>query len=184
MKLIMSVVSLAALVLAASLQAQTPAPKPDPELQKLQILVGRWSYEGTDNGALSGHPGKFTGEYAGRMILGGFFFQDESVEKGAGAEMRSLNIYRYDPVNKNFPFDQYLSDGTTSSGILTIQGNSMIWESPVVAGGEKYLVRDTFLYEPRSMSFQGKAEVSSDGKTWRLWYEAKYTKVKTAPPKK
>jgi hypothetical protein len=184
MKHTVSVISLAALALAVSLQAQTTAPKPDPELQKLQILAGQWSYEGTDKGALSGHPGKFTGEYTGRMILGGFFFQDESVEKAGAAEMKSLDIYRYDPVNKNFPFNQYLSDGNASSGTLTVRGNTLIWESPVVAGGEKYLVRDTFLYDPRSMSFQGKAEVSADGKTWRLWYEAKYTKVKPAPPKK
>jgi hypothetical protein len=184
MKRIIYGVSLVTLVLAVSPRAHTQAPKADPELQKLQILEGRWTYEGIDNGALSGRAGKFAGEYTGRMILGGFFFQDESVEKGGVAEIRGLDIYRYDPVNKNFPFNQYLSDGTTSSGTLTIQGNTLTWESPVVVAGGKYLVRDTFLYEPGSLSFQGKAEVSADGKTWRLWYEAKYTKVKPVPPKK
>jgi hypothetical protein len=165
-------------------RAQAPAPKPAPELQKLQVLVGHWTYEGEDKGGLSGRPGKFTGDYTGRMILGGFFFQDESVEKGPGGEMRSLDIYRYDPENKDFPFNQYLTDGSASSGTLTVSGNTFKWESPVVVKGQKYLVRDTFLYDPVSQSFAGKAEISADGKTWRLWYEAKYTKVNPVPKKK
>jgi hypothetical protein len=168
------------LAAAVPLRAQAPDPKPAPEIQKLQILAGHWKYEGVDKGELSGRSGKFSGEYTGRMIVGGAFFQDESVEKGPAGEVRSLDIYRYDPVNKNFPFTQYLSNGTSSSGTLTVNGNTLIWESPIDVEGKAYTVRDTFLYDPAALRFAGKAEISADGETWRLWFEATYTKVKVS----
>jgi hypothetical protein len=87
-------------------------------------------------------------------------------------------------VNKNFPFTQYLSNGNSSSGTLTVNGNILIWESPIDVEGKAYTVRDTFLYDPATLSFAGKAEISADGETWRLWFEAKYTKVKVSSKNK
>lgn len=67
---------------AVVVAAQTSAPKPDPALHKLQVLVGHWTYQGEYKAGLLGFVGKITGVYDCQPILGGFFLQAEETEKG------------------------------------------------------------------------------------------------------
>jgi hypothetical protein len=67
---------------ATAMQAQSQAPKPDPEMKKLHVFVGHWTYEGEATPGPLGPGGKFAGEYDGQMILGGFFYQGRWTEKG------------------------------------------------------------------------------------------------------
>jgi len=168
---------------APVMQAQTPAPKPDPELKKLHVWVGHWTYEGEYKAGPLGPGGKFTGEYTGQMILGGFFYQDQEIEKGSMGETRNLGMYAYDPVNKNFAFNSYQNDGSTYSGTLTISGNTWTWAGKLVVAGKQYLFKDAFTLAPDLMSGTGKAEISVDGNTWTPFFEAKITKAKPAPKK-
>jgi hypothetical protein len=50
------------LVFAVSLWAQTTVPKPDPELKKLGVIVGHWTYEGEYKAGPLGPGGKAKGE--------------------------------------------------------------------------------------------------------------------------
>ena len=47
---------------ATAMQAQAPPPNPDPEVKKLHVYVGHWSYEGEAMPGPLGPGGKFTGE--------------------------------------------------------------------------------------------------------------------------
>src|SRR5207245_5730454 len=73
--------SLIVICLVAPLRAQTSAPKPDPELKKLHVLIGHWTYEGEYKPGPLGGGSKVKGVWDARMILGGFFLHEEVNEK-------------------------------------------------------------------------------------------------------
>ena len=168
---------------ATAIQAQAPAPKPDPEMKKLRSNLGHWTYEGEAKPGPLGPGGKFTGEFDGRMILGGFFFQGWGAEKGPAGEGRYLEIDGYDPVNKTFTGDGYADDGTRFSGVLTIAGNTWTYAGRSVSGGKPHQYKGTFVFAPDFASGTFKEEISVDGKTWIPYGESRWTKAKPAPKK-
>jgi hypothetical protein len=168
---------------ATAMQAQAPAPKPDPALKKLHVLVGHWTEEGEYKPGPLGPGGKTTGVYTAQMILGGFFMQAEETEKGAMGETRSLEVYAYDPVNKNLTCNVYMSDGSTFSGVVTVSGNTLTWAGKSTVAGKQYLFRQPMIFAPDLMTATAKGEISVDGKTWTPFFEVEYTKAKPAPKK-
>jgi len=165
---------------ATAMQAQTPAPKPDPALNKLHVLVGHWTYEEEWKAGPLGPGGSMTGVYDAHMILGGFFLQAEQTEKGAMGEIRNLEVDAYDPVNKNFTSDMYLSDGTKSSFAITVSGNTITWAGTLTFAGIQYQFKGPMVFAPDFMSATAKAEISVDGKTWTPAWEGRWTKAKPA----
>lgn len=167
---------------STALQAQAPtlAPKPDPPLKQLRPLVGHWTYEEEWKAGPLGPGGKMTGVYDAHMILGGFFLHAEQTEKGAMGEMRNVEIDAYDPVNKNFTSDMYLSDGTKSSFTITVSGNTITWAGTLTLAGKKYQFKEPMVFAPDFMSATAKAELSTDGKTWTPAWEGKWRKAKPA----
>jgi hypothetical protein len=168
---------------AMQAQAQAPKPKPDPEVKKLHADLGHWTYEGEAKPGPLGPAGKFTGEFNGQMILGGFFFQGRWTEKGPTGEERGLELDGYDPVNKNFSSEMYLDDGSRFSGALTVAGNAWTYEGKLVMAGKQYQFKGTFVLAPDLASGTYKTETSLDGKTWTTSGESKWTKVQPAPKK-
>jgi hypothetical protein len=168
---------------ATVVQAQAPAPKPAPEVKKLHALVGHWTYEGESKPRPLGPGGKFTGDWTAQMILGGFFLQARSTEKGPAGEGRGLEIDGYDAVNKNLSSHYYADDGSTFSGVITVSGNTYTWAGKLVIAGKQYQYKGTFIIGADLTSMTGKEEISVDGKTWTPWRETKYTKVQPAPKK-
>jgi len=164
---------------ATAMRAQTHAP----ELKKLAVVVGHWTYELEYKPGPLGPGGKFTGDATDQMTLGGFFLQERRAEKGAMGETGALEITGYDPVNKNFTVSGYEGDGNTYSGVLTVNGNTWTYTGKFVVAGKQYLFKDTFILAPDLMSAIAKAEISADGNTWTPWFEGKYTKAKPAPKK-
>jgi hypothetical protein len=179
-----SVLLLALVVCSATaMQAQTQAPKPNPELKKLLPLVGHWTYEGEFKPGPFGPGGKVTGDWTTQVILGGFFLQARFTEKGPAGEARGLRIYGYDPVNKNFPSQGYGDNGSTFSGVLTVTQNTYTFTGKLVVAGKPYQGKGTFVLAADLASGTQKAEISSDGKTWTPWFEEKFTKVQPAAKK-
>ena len=168
---------------AMALEAQTPTPKPDPALKKMLPFLGHWTYEGESQPGPLGPGGKVTGEQNVRMILGGYFVETRTTEKNPRGETRSLEIDRYDPGDKNFPFSVYDSEGGTFSGVFTVSENTSPWSGKYVVAGKQYLIRGTDTLAADSMSFTRKSEMSADGKTWAPLSESKFTKVRPAAQK-
>jgi hypothetical protein len=165
------------------MQAQAPAPKPDPELKKLSVAVGHWTYQGEAKPGPLGPGGKLTGEYTSEMILGGFFLQEQFTTKGPAGERRTLALIGYDPVNKNFSGESYSDLGGRNSAVLTITGNTWNFAGKVVAAGKQYQFKGTYVLAPDLVSGTYKTEISADGKTWTPVSESKWTKAKPAPKK-
>jgi hypothetical protein len=167
----------------ARTSVQAPAPQPDPEVKKLQALVGHWTFKGEYKAGPLGPDGKVAGEYTGRMILGGFFFEGRLTEKAPMGELRGLEVEAYDPAKKSFVSNWYLSGGSTISGMLTASGNTFSWEGKLMAAGKEYQYKQTIMVTPDLRGFTVKAEISADGQTWTPWFEEKGTKAKSASKK-
>jgi len=168
---------------ATAMQAQAPAPKPGPELKKLHALAGDWTWEGEYKPGPLGPGGKFTGEFNCRVILGGFFLQCRTTQKGPAGETQGLRIYGYDPVNRNFPSQGYSANGSTFSGVLTVTENTYLFTGKLVVAGKPYQGKATFVLAPDLASATQKGEISVDGRTWTPWFEEKFTKVPSAAKK-
>jgi hypothetical protein len=85
--------------------SETPAlPQPDPELKRLDRLVGRWSMEGHLVGS---DEMNITGETTFRWLPGGFFLEQHVKLNFIGMEIDSLELIGYDPETKTFPSTVY-----------------------------------------------------------------------------
>lgn len=184
MKRIAFVVGIVVLVFAVSLWAQTTAPKPDPELKKLDIMVGHWTYEGEYKAGPGGPNGKAKGEDRIQWILGGFLLQDQEIETGALGDARMAVLFAYDPAKKNIVISGLMNDGGPVSGIVEVSGNTITLDGKVVLGGKESLLRNTYVVAADRMSMTQKVEMSADGKTWTPFFDALFTKVKPAPKAK
>jgi len=179
--IVLFLLPMAGIVSAMVAQGPPEAPKPDPEFRKLQILVGRWTYDGEYKPGPLGPGGKITGEYSAEFILNGFALEAHTTEKGAMGATRYVEIDTYDTANKKIAFNVYADNGGGNSGTITVNGNTVTWEGKFVAGGQAYVFRVPIVFMPDRMSATTKAEISSDGKTWAPFFEFKYTKSKAAP---
>jgi len=163
--------------LTRAMHGQTPAPKPDPEFQKLQALVGRWMFNGEYKPGAWGPGSKITGEYTGRFILKGFAFEGRTVERSAEGETRFLEIDAYDPVKKKITFSVRSDVGTGYSGAITIAGRTITWAGTVAAAGREYGVKEALEISGDHVSATAKAQISTDGKMWMPYFEGKFRKV-------
>ncbi len=182
MKRISPAVSMAVLLFAVPLWAQTTAQKPDPEIKKFDVFLGHWTYETEYKASPLGPAIKVTGELSGRKILGGFFIEMQAVERGATGETRAIEIVGYDPANKAFFSTEYHDDGNMSSETYVFNGNTVIDTGKFTVAGKAYMFKATMILAADSMSFVGMGEISTDGNSWVPWFEIKYTKVPTPAP--
>jgi hypothetical protein len=173
-----SILQLLLLVICCA-SAQAQMAKPGPELKPLHLIAGHWTYTGDYKPGPLGPGGKVTGEQNNQIILGGFFLQLEFTEKGPQAS-QGLEIDGYDPVSKNFTYSGYEGDGSTYSGVETINGNTWTWEGKLRVAGKEFGFKGTNVFAADSMSYVSKGELSADGKTWMPWFEQKYTKEAAA----
>ena len=163
---------------ATAMRAQAPAPKPDPALKKLGVWVGHWAFDGEQKPGPLGPGSKVTGEGNCHTILGGFFLQCQVSGKVAESEMRVLEIYGYDAVNKDFPAEWYFGDGSRASWMLTIAGNTSTWAGKWTMAGKQYQVKQNVVLAPDLASQTLRSEVSADGETWAPFFEMNWTKTK------
>jgi len=164
-------------------QAQTPAPKPDPDLQKLHVFVGRWTGDVETKAGPWGPGGKAAVLETGQMILEGHFLQVQDTWKGS--PQQSLWIIGYDPANSHYSTTAYSSGGDTLSGTITCDSNVWSYTSTkkISLGATLYSMKFTITLAADGMSRVDKIEVSADEKTWLPFTDEKWTKVKPAPKK-
>jgi hypothetical protein len=171
-------------VTAAQAQTAAPAPKPDPAVKKLAALLsGRWTYDGEYKAGPLGPGGKITGVYTGQTVLKGFCLEARETETGSTGVIQYLEIDAYDPANKNIASSMYGDDGTRFFGTVTVKGNTITWEGKWLAAGAQFMMREPFVLAADSKSGTAKGEISTDGKTWAPFFEAKFTKVQPASKK-
>jgi len=164
--------------------AQTAAPKPGPEHQKVKIFVGHWMYEGEYKPGPWGPGRKATGEETVEMVLRGFFVQGHVVEKGATGETRAFETFGYNPATNNYLQSQYMDDGSMASGAMTVNRNTWNYSGITFFAGKQYKTRYTMTFAADLMSMVMRMEISADGNSWAPFGEFKFMKVPESAPKK
>ena len=172
-----SLFPLVALCFVPVVQAQSP-PKPDPELKKLEVLVGHWTYDGEYKSGFWGPGGKKQGEATYSFILNDFVLEGQETEKSAEGQSHLLEIDAYDVANRHISSTVYTDDGTTYSAVMILAGNTITWEGTVSFAGQQFRVRAPFVLSGDGRSGTARGELSPDGKTWQTYFEAKYSKTK------
>jgi len=136
-------VALGWMAMLGSARAQTAAPKPGPEMEKLKILLGHWTYTDT-YGKSSFYPdgGVGTGVYDARLGPGGFSLILDFSEHSPTGEEIGHGILTWDP--KENAYREYFA-GNTFPGVYMTSGH---WE------GEKLVLSGEFEMGGAKMSFR------------------------------
>jgi len=178
MKRIVFVVSVAVLVFAVAVQAQTSAAQPGPEYKILDAWTGDWIIQGEAKDSSSGPLHKFDWTLKGRRILGGFFLEIHQVWKAQGNVQNGVEITGFDPTKKTCMTHIFFDDG---SWIISTQ--TLINERTRIENGTTYYPDGKFMkwrctwdFSSDWMSLSVKGEVEADGKWWTS-FEAKGVKT-------
>ena len=168
--------------ITAVLVAQTPAQpaKPNPELKKLAVYLGNWTYAGDAKQSPFGPAGKITGTETVTLMPGGFFIEDrwEETDPPPLGTVKGLQVWSYDPIKKSLAYTYFTSAGESGSGTVTVNGNT--WSSAgsgVTYEGKPAHGRGTWTFGGAN-GFSIASDASTDGKTCARSFEGKWTKAK------
>ena len=174
MKRIGFAVGLVIIVLTVGLLAQTAAPKPGPELKKLNIWVGDWTFEGESQATPLGPARKYVGKATVRPILDGFFVEWH----GQSGDSIWNEVDGYDASKKTYFWTGFSNDGSFNSVTYTVDGTSIKYSGVLILGDKQYRIRGTVEFGSDFMSCVDRQEVSADGQTWLLNFQNKMVKNK------
>jgi len=165
------------LLFTASAWAQM-APKPGPEVKKLDYFVGSWSVEGTIAQGPWGTGGKFSSTDTTDWMPGGFFVEGHSDFKmppEVGGDGKATSFMGYDTDEKVYTYNEFNSQGRRENSKGTVSGDTWAWTSTQNYGGQEIKQKMTIkVLTPASYSL--KFEVSMDGTNWMPFMDAKATK--------
>ena len=161
--------------IASSARAQTEAPKPAPELKKLDYFVGTWTVQGEIKPGPMGPGGKFTGTNRVQWMDGGFFLVTHSEFNGAIGKGAETSYMGYDGNDKTYTYDSYNTMGEADHAKGNVDGDTWTWQSETRMGAQTMKGRLTIkVLSPRAYNF--KFEMSPDGSTWTTVLEGKDAK--------
>ncbi len=151
------------------------APKPAPELKKLDYLVGTWSAEGELKPGPFGPGGKFIGTNRVAWMDGGFFLVTHSDFSGALGKGTETAYMGYVADDKKYTYDSFNSLGEADHALGTLNGDTWIWLSETRLRSQTSKGRLTMkILSPTAYTF--KFETSPDGSAWTTLLEGKDTK--------
>ena len=164
--------------LGAGAAAQMQAPKPGPEVKKLDIFAGTWSLDGTMKPGMMGPGGTMTESEKCEWMEGGFYlvchadYKSEAMGNGTG-----LSAMGYSADDKAFTYREFNSMGEFEDARGTIDGDTWTWTSDEKMGAMTMKGRFT-MKNVSSKSYNFTFEMSEDGTKWSTVMEGKATKTK------
>jgi hypothetical protein len=167
------------LAIAASAGGQE-APKPAPELRRLDYFVGTWAAEGEIKPGPMGSGGKFTGTNRVQWMDGGFFLVTQSEVAGAMGKGAETAYMGYDGDAKAYTYDSFNTLGEADHAMGRLDGDTWTWTSDTRMGAQTLKGRLTIRMRSAA-SYDFKFEMSPDGAAWTTVLEGKDTKKETAP---
>jgi hypothetical protein len=149
------------------------APKPAPEVQKLDYFAGDWTVEGMIFPGPWGSGGKFGWTDKTKWMSGKFFVVghwDFTMPTELGGDGEELFVMGYDTREKVYTFDAFSSQGLhqVSKGILN--GDTWVWDSEGMQAGASVKQKMTMTMLS-AMRYTLKFEISNDGENWTTFME-------------
>jgi quercetin dioxygenase-like cupin family protein len=160
-------------------QSQEVLPKPGAEVQKLAVMVGRFTNEGeVKAGALGPNSPamKVSGIDECRWTAGGFGLAcTETVDIGGTKETETYLMY-YDPISKQYEEHGIRNTGEAENQTGTVSGDTWTWPGVSTVGGKvfhqryimKFVSKDSYEYTDEWGEGDKPVEVGMSGKCTRV----------------
>jgi Protein of unknown function (DUF1579) len=168
----------AALMFVAAAMAQMQAPKPGPEVKKLDVFVGTWTLDGNIKPGTMGHPGgSMTENEKCEWMEGSFYlvchtdYKSESMGNGKG-----LSVMGYSTEDKAYTYREFNSFGEFDDSRGTLDGDTWTWKTSDEKMGSmtpkgRFTVKMT-----SATSYNFMYEMSQDGTKWTTVMDGKASK--------
>jgi hypothetical protein len=165
----------ASIVLSASAVAQTPPPKPGPELKKLDMFVGSWSLDGTMKPGMMGPGGSMTESEKCEWMEGGFYIVCHSDYKSSMGNGVGLSVMGYSAEDKAYTYREFNSFGEFDDSRGTVDGDTWTWTNEEKM--DKMTMKGRFTIKMTSAtSYNFTFDMSQDGTKWSTVMDGKATK--------
>ena len=166
----------AGLILAAMAMAQA-APKPGPELKKLDVFVGNWTLDGNLKPSAMGPGGTMTENNKCDWMEGGFFLVCHTDFKTSMGDGTNVSVMGYSTDDKTYTYREFNSWGEFVDSKGSVDADTWTWLNDEKEAGKTIKGRFTMkITSPTSYNFT--YEISSDGAKWTTVLDGKATKGK------
>ena len=174
----MKIVGLASLfctLLAAAALAQTQAPTPPPEAQKLEVFAGSWTLTGDLKPVPMGPGGAITENEKCEWMEGRFYLVCHTDLKGSMGSGTGLSILGYSTKDKMYTYREFNSWGEFEDSRGSQEGNTWTWTSDENFNGTPTKGRFTMkITSPTAYDFA--FDISQDETKWTTVMDGKATK--------
>jgi len=164
----------AALMLTTAAMAQE-APKPAPELKKLDVFVGTWTLEGTMKPGAMGPGGTMTETEKCEWMEGGFYLVCHSDYKSSMGNGTELSVMGYSNEEKTYTYHEFSSTGEYVDSKGTLDGDTWTWTNEEKMGGMSMKGRFT-IHMTSAASYTFAFDMSQDGTKWSGMMDGKANK--------
>lgn len=167
---------------AAVAPSVAAAQAPTAEHQKLEAIVGVWTFEGETRAVPElgmTDAGKVTYRHVNTMANGGFFLETRRTGTTSRGPITELFVYSYSPATRLYRQDAYDSRGRVRTFTGTIDGRTWTFKGVnLSAAGERTEERFTLVYSADMATATVRSEHSKDGVTWFERLTGTYSKAK------
>ncbi|MGH8307325.1 MAG: hypothetical protein ACRER0_03550 [Gammaproteobacteria bacterium] len=140
-----------------------------PELQKLDVSVGRWVFHGETLNTPFGRAGKWTWKENCRWSENRVFMVCSFTNDWSGTAIKTLVVDTYNQRDHSFWHYELFNDGKAGAepfvSKMTINGNTRVEYAESMHSGEKYKTRITYVFDSTS-HVKVKIEISRHGAYW------------------
>ena len=162
----------AAWFLTAAAMAQMAAPKPAPELKKLDVFVGTWNLDGNMKPGMMGPGGSMTENEKCEWMEGGFYLVCHSDYKSSMGNGVGLSVMGYSTDDKAYTYREFSSAGEFVDSKGTLDGDTWTWINDEKMGGMSMKGRFT-IHMMSAASYAFAFDMSQDGAKWSTVMEGK-----------
>ncbi len=166
---------LAASMLVAAAAAQMEAPKPGPELKKLDVFVGSWTLEGTMKPGMMGPGGTMTENEKCEWMEGGFYLVCHADYKGSMGSGVEMSVMGYSSEDKAYTYREFSSTGEFVDSRGRVDGDTWTWINDEKMGSTTMKGKFTMKITSAT-SYTFGFEMSEDGTRWTSVMEGKASK--------
>jgi hypothetical protein len=164
-----------AFVLTAAAMAQMEAPKPAPEVKKLDMFVGSWTLDGNMKPGAMGPGGSMTENEKCEWMEGGFYLVCHSDYKSSMGNGVGLSVMGYSADGKAYTYREFNSFGEFEDSKGALAGDTWTWTSDEKMGGMTMKGRFTMKITSAT-SYNFTFEMSQDGTKWSDVMDGKASK--------
>lgn len=163
------------MMLATAAMAQMEAPKPGPELKKLDVFIGSWILDGDMKPGLMGPGGKMTENEKCEWMEGGFYVVCRSEYKSSMGNGVGLSVMGYSNDDKAYTYREFNSFGEFVDSKGSLDGDTWAWTADEKVGATTMKGRFT-MKMTSSTSYTFAYDMSQDGTKWTTVMDGKATK--------